>query len=168
MEEKAMKLFNFVVILLIIFLAFCTNKEKETKMTPETISESDTVLATLNYTKGFLPESPFRIDSIVVKKNKHLRFLNTTDYNATFIIPNSDKLFYNNKDYASLTDSLSNVQYLFIPISANDKSNIFKIHPSANPDSINAAIYPFSAFCKNGTVAAERNSSPIIIVDPGQ
>ncbi|MFC2088783.1 hypothetical protein ACFLSX_04205 [Calditrichota bacterium] len=163
-----MKLFNLVVFFLIFLLVCCTKKQEYPSKESNSVAEKDTVTATLYYNVGSLPASPFRIDSVKVseKKKNHLRFFNNTDYNATFVIPNSDKLFKKNLGYASHTDSVSNIQYLFIPLQAQGKSEKFKISENANPDNKVKVIYPFSVFCDDGTQAAERNSSPIIIVDP--
>lgn len=162
-----MRPINLVFILFILFLAFCCQKREKgsnQKEPPHTEQVPDTVQAKLNYDPSSLPESPFRIPTILVKNNKHMRFTNNTDYNAEFIIPNADKLF-NDIAYDD-TLRINNVLYMFFSISANDKSKLLHIHPSANPDSMGAKIYPFSAFCNDGTEAAERNSSPIIIVEP--
>jgi hypothetical protein len=166
MEVKTMKLFNFIIILLVIFLTCCT-KEKNDKTKPSRgISENDTVTATLEYNSGLLPKSPFYVDSVVVIEKVHLKFYNNTEYGATFIIPNSDKLFEKNMGYDSLTDTLSNVQYLFIPVQNGKHSKPLKINKNANPDTSKSAIYPYSIFCQNGTQTAEMHSSPIIIVKP--
>ena len=157
-----MKNLNFLVIFFIIFLAFCTEKKKESPDKNKPHAIPDTVKYELKYLAKFLPESPFRIPIIRVKNNEVLEIKNTTDFNATFIIPNSNKLFTSNEGYDSLM--VDNVQYLLIPIPAKKKEK-FHIRSNANPDTIEV-IYPFSAFCKNGTIAAERESSPIIIVEP--
>ncbi len=159
-----MKMINLGIIMLAFCLIRCNCRKLGKEVPYSTPSINDTVRVTLNFDTSYLPESPFRIDSVIVIENGHLKFYNHTEYSATFIVPNSDKLFQKNLSYSSI--SVDSIQYLFIPVANNSTSQIFQVGENANPDTMQSAIYPFSAFCNEATQAAERNSSPIIIVRP--
>jgi len=159
-----MKPLNIIVILMLIFVIFCKEGAQQEKSKNNAVNVPDSAI--LNEDLKFLPGSPFRIDSIVVSPGDSLIFVNKTDYDATFIIPNFDKLFERNKSDDSLMFiTMSNVKYLRQDLSAQSESRIFIINENANPDSLDK-IYPFAVFCRNAAYAAERNSSPIIIVKP--